>query len=235
LSFRASFPTTNTTYTVRIDQNFGTYDKIFASYDTRENTLLTGGSPAFPAPIDPNTWLQDFVTHYGRLGWDHTLNPSMLNHLNLGFSRFNSNNRTPAAFEGVDWPAKLGIANVNGPAFPQFNINSGFPSQARHPQGAAVEIEAGLFVFRPHAAGAQTELEATIAQNIDRCRLPRQQHRMAEIVVQDVGADPQARARRGGAYERRKWRQKIGQVIRHSKNLITKLFDLKGLFRPFGG
>jgi hypothetical protein len=128
LSFRASFPTTNTTYTVRIDQNLGTYDKIFASYDTRENTLLTGPLPALPNPVDPNSWLQDFVTHYGRFGWDHTFSPSVLNHLNLGYSRFNSNNRTPAAFEGVDWPAKLGIANVNGPAFPQFNINSGFPS-----------------------------------------------------------------------------------------------------------
>lgn len=127
-SFREAFPTTNTTYTVRIDQNIGNYDKIFASYDTRENTLLTGGSPALPNPLDPGTWVQDFITHYGRFGWDHTFGPSVLNHVNLGFSRFNSNNATPAALEGIDWPAAIGLANVNGPAFPQFNINSGFPS-----------------------------------------------------------------------------------------------------------
>lgn len=127
-SFRESFPTNNTTYTARIDQNLGTYDKIFASYDARQNTLLTGGSPAFPSPIDPNTWVQDFVTHYGRFGWDHAFSPSVLNHVNLGFSRFNSSNNTTAAIEGIDWPAKLGITNVNGLAFPQFNIGSGFPS-----------------------------------------------------------------------------------------------------------
>lgn len=127
-SYRASFPTTNTTYTVRIDQNLGTYDKIFASYDTRENTLLTGGNPILPAPLDPGTWNQDFITHYGRFGWDHTISPSMLNHLNLGFSRFNSNNYSLAATDGVNWPAQLGITNVNGLPFPQFNLNSGFPS-----------------------------------------------------------------------------------------------------------
>ncbi|MBV8073379.1 MAG: TonB-dependent receptor, partial [Acidobacteriaceae bacterium] len=132
-NFRASFPTTNTTYTIRIDQNVGTYDKIFAIYDARQNTLLTGGSPVLPSPIDPNTWNQNFVTHYGRFGWDHTFGPSLLNHLNLGFDRWNSANNTPAALEGINWPASLGIANANGAAFPQFNINAGFPSigQAR--------------------------------------------------------------------------------------------------------
>jgi hypothetical protein len=127
-SYRASFPTTNTTYTVRIDQNVGTYDKIFASYDTRENNLLTGGNPILPAPLDPGTWNQDFITHYGRFGWDHTFSPSILNHVNLGFSRFNSNNFSLAATQGVDWPASLGIPNVNGLPFPQFNLNSGFPA-----------------------------------------------------------------------------------------------------------
>ncbi len=127
-NYRQSFPTTNTTYTVRIDQNLGTYDKINASYDSRENTLLTGGSPALPAPLDPNTWNQDFITHYGRFGWDHTFGPSLLNHLNLGFDRWNSINNSAAANQGINWPAQLGIANVSGLPFPQFNIGSGFPS-----------------------------------------------------------------------------------------------------------
>ncbi len=127
-SYRASFPTTNTTYTVRVDQNLGTNDKIFAFYDARENSLLTGGNPILPAPLDPGTWNQDFITHYGRFGWDHTFSPAVLNHVNLGFSRFNSRNFSVAATEGVNWPAQLGIANVNGLPFPQFNLNSGFPA-----------------------------------------------------------------------------------------------------------
>ena len=37
-------PITNTTYTIRIDQNIGTNSKIFASYNTRENFKLTASS-----------------------------------------------------------------------------------------------------------------------------------------------------------------------------------------------
>ena len=127
-SYNQAFPTTNTTYTIRVDQNLGTYDKIFASYSTRENALLTGGSPVLPAPLDPNTWNQDFVTHYGRFAWDHTFGPTLLNHLNLGYDRWNGGNYSAAATQNVNWPAQLGIANVNGVAFPQFNIGSSFPN-----------------------------------------------------------------------------------------------------------
>jgi len=127
-NFRSSFPTNNTTYTIRIDQNIGNSDKIFATYDARQNTLLTGGAPALPAPIDPNSWNQNFITHYGRFGWDHTFGTSLLNHLNLGFDRWNSNNFAVGATGGTNWAAQLGLANVSGPAFPQFNIGNGFPS-----------------------------------------------------------------------------------------------------------
>jgi len=127
-SYRASFPTDNTTYTIRIDHNLGANDKIFAVYDTRENTLLTGGTPTLPAPIEPNTWNQDVITHYGRFGWDHTFGPTLLNHLNLGFDRWNSVNNTSAASANTNWAAQIGLGNVNGSAFPQFNVGSGFPN-----------------------------------------------------------------------------------------------------------
>lgn len=132
-SFAQSFPTENTTYTIRVDHNLGNSDKLFASYDARENTLLTGGSPILPYPIDPNTWNQDFTTHYGRVGWDHIFGPTVLNHLNLAFDRWNSANETPAATSGTNWAATLGLGNVYGAAFPQFNVGSGFPAfgQAR--------------------------------------------------------------------------------------------------------
>jgi hypothetical protein len=132
-NFGGHFPTNNTTYTIRIDQNVSSNDKLFASYDARENTLLTGGSPALPNPIDPNTWNQDFITHYGRFGWDHIFTGNLLNHVNLGYNRTNSNNNAASVSYGVDWPAKLGLTGVSALTFPQFNINSGFPSigQAR--------------------------------------------------------------------------------------------------------
>ncbi len=143
-SYRASFPTNNTTYTVRIDHSIGNADKIFAAYDTRQNTLLTGGLPALPSPLDPGTWLQNFVTHYGRFGWDHTISPSMLNHVNLGFSRWNSANNSQAASAGVNWAGQIGLANVSGLAFPQFNINSGFPSLGQQRADDTISNEASV-------------------------------------------------------------------------------------------
>ena len=143
-SYRASFPTNNTTYTVRIDHSIGSADKIFAAYDTRQNTLLTGGLPTLPTPLDPGTWIQNFVTHYGRFGWDHTLSPSMLNHVSLGFSRWNSANNSQAATAGVNWAGQIGLSNVSGLAFPQFNLNSGFPSLGQQRADDTISNEASV-------------------------------------------------------------------------------------------
>jgi hypothetical protein len=126
-AFRSNFQTTNTTYTIRVDQNFSENDKIFGMYTARENSRLTG-VPQLPAPIDPGTWSQDFITHYGRLGWDHTFGPTLLNHVTLAYDRWNSNNFAAGVTTSTNWPAAIGLANVNGPAFPQFNVGSGFPS-----------------------------------------------------------------------------------------------------------
>lgn len=127
-TFLANFPTNNTSYTIRIDDNPTPTDHVFASYSTRENTLLTGGFPALPNPIDPNTWNQDFTTHYARAGWDHTFSSALLNHLNLGYNRTNSKNNSAAVSQGVDWGQQLGLGNISGSPFPRFNINSGYPA-----------------------------------------------------------------------------------------------------------
>jgi hypothetical protein len=87
-------------------------------YSTRENTLLTGGTPALPGPIDPNTWNQDFTTHYGRVGWDHTFAGTLLNHLNLGYNRTNSKNNSAAVGTGTNWGQKLGLGNIPARHFP---------------------------------------------------------------------------------------------------------------------
>ncbi len=84
-------PITNTTYSIRIDQNIGIKSKIFASYSSRENFKLTA-APDFPAPFNNSGFVQDFTTHYSRAGWDYTFGPTVLNHLNLGYNRTNSIN-----------------------------------------------------------------------------------------------------------------------------------------------
>jgi hypothetical protein len=63
---------TNTTYTIRIDQNLGSKNKFFATYDTRQNSALEA-IPNFPEPYNDNGYPQVFTTHYTRGGWDFTI------------------------------------------------------------------------------------------------------------------------------------------------------------------
>ncbi len=125
-SQRSPTPTTNSTYTIRIDHAIGTRDRLFASYSSRENTLVAGGAPTLPAPLDNSSWIQDFTTHFGRVGWDHTFSPSILNHLAAGYNRFNSQNNAAAVNFGQDWGTTLGIPGVSGSVFPQFNVGESY-------------------------------------------------------------------------------------------------------------
>lgn len=117
------YPINNTTYTVRIDQAFGQRNKIYGSYSTRENTSLKA-SRALPDPVDPSQWHQDFLTHFGRFGWDYDITPSLLNHLNLGTNRSNSKNFTTSALGRTNYAAQLGISNIDTFNFPVINIDS---------------------------------------------------------------------------------------------------------------
>ena len=90
-AYAASAPNTNTTYTIRIDENLTEKNKIFATYSTRQNFKLTG-APNFPEPFNSAGYIQTFTTHYSRAGWDYTFTPTLLNHLNLGYNRTNSVN-----------------------------------------------------------------------------------------------------------------------------------------------
>jgi len=128
-----SNPLFNTTYQIRIDQNFSEKSKIYASYSSRENARYTG-SRIFPDPVDPNGWNQDFITHYGRVGWDYVFTPTLLNHLNIGYNRTNSINLTPAVNQAsagnFSWASKLGLQNVTaalGHQFPNVNVGEGVP------------------------------------------------------------------------------------------------------------
>lgn len=109
-SYASSSPLFNTTYTIRIDQNISTKDKVFGSYSTRENTRNNPQNAAFPGPIDYNTQTQDFITHFGRAGWDHIFTPTILNHLNLGYNRSNSINGSIEAASTQNYSAtSLGL------------------------------------------------------------------------------------------------------------------------------
>ena len=129
----SSIPINNTTDTIRIDYSISDKSKIYGSYNSRENNRVSGGNPILPNPVDPNTWDQDFTTHFGRFGWDYSITPSLLNHVNFGSNRSNSVNYAQALFAGINWSSKLGIGNADSQNFPQItngNVdNLGNPAQ----------------------------------------------------------------------------------------------------------
>ena len=58
--------------------------------------------------------------------------------------------------------------------------------------GRLVEREAQGSVLGEGMSGADAHLEATIAQVVERCQFLGQQHRVAQVVVQNQGAQPHA-------------------------------------------
>ncbi len=139
----SSTPLENTTYTVRIDHSLSDKSKIFGTYDTRDNTRYVNGNYTLPPPADPNGWSQDFITHYGRAGWDYIISPTLLNHLALGYNRTNSQNYTLGALQArsgnFSWNTKLGIPGLNGTEFPIVNVGEGLPSLGRANNDANVD------------------------------------------------------------------------------------------------
>ncbi len=108
-SYAGVEPITNTTYTIRIDQNISDKSKIFATYSTRQNFKLTA-APDFPEPFNNNGFVQTFTTHYSRAGWDYTFTPTLLNHLNLGYNRTNSINLSSTLGSSLT-ASSAGLAN----------------------------------------------------------------------------------------------------------------------------
>jgi hypothetical protein len=119
----------NTTYTIRIDQNIGVKSKIFATYDTRQNAALEA-IPNFPEPYNDAGYPQAFTTHYSRAGWDYTITPTLLNHLNLGYNRTNSVN-VGATYGTSDTAAAYGVTGDYSKFFPLIV----FPSPDHLPHG----------------------------------------------------------------------------------------------------
>ena len=111
-------PITNTTYTIRIDQNVSEKMKVWGSYSTRENALFTGGFATLPSPVSTQGWWQDFTTHFGRAGFNYTIKPNLLDYLIFGASRSNSKNYSQAANIGKDWSQLVGLQNAGGKNFP---------------------------------------------------------------------------------------------------------------------
>jgi hypothetical protein len=110
----------DTTMTFRIDQNWGTKNKFFFSYSSRDQETPNGADD-LPGPLNGNFFNSNF-THYLRFGWDYSVASNWVNTFTVGFNRLNNLSKADSV-NGTDWPAVLGIGNANGPVFPQFSFN----------------------------------------------------------------------------------------------------------------
>lgn len=126
-AFRYTDNTSNTAYSIRIDENINTRNHIFGFFNSREN--FDHGAPNLPYPIESGTQVQDLYSKYGRGGWDFTISPHLLNEFSFGSNRINSLNTAHAALAGIDYDQQLGIPNVPsaGTTFPIFNIGESLP------------------------------------------------------------------------------------------------------------
>jgi hypothetical protein len=105
-------PITDTTYSVRIDDNVTSKLKVYGSYNTRENALFTSGVPSLPTAANPEGYYQNFTAHLVRIGADYQLRPNLLNVFVFGVNRTNSQNFSTAATIGSNWASLLGLGNT---------------------------------------------------------------------------------------------------------------------------
>jgi hypothetical protein len=140
-SFSSTSPITNTTYTVRIDATITQKLKLWSSYSSRDNNRVSGTPQILPYPIDPNTWKQDFETHFWRLGVDYVFTNNLLNHFIIGSNRSNSINFAFPALEHTNWFSVLGIGNAVSNNFPV--VTNGFTTQEGMPNNGD-NIDNGL-------------------------------------------------------------------------------------------
>ncbi|HEY0078644.1 MAG TPA: TonB-dependent receptor [Pyrinomonadaceae bacterium] len=150
---RSTSPLTMNNYVGKVDFVFSDRQRMAVSYSFRELDSIKGfgGRPAFtrlPAPFtQQDVWNQKFKSHFARVQHDFTFTPTLLNHLNLGFTRYDVANMNFG--EGIA-PSSFGIpagATANA-ALPRV----GFPGYGDFITGADPRsyIDAGSTFFTDH-------------------------------------------------------------------------------------
>jgi hypothetical protein len=87
-------PTTMNNAVGKVDYVISDKQRIAVSYSFRKLDSIKGfgGRPAFtrfPAPfVQQDVWNQFFKSHFARIQHDYTFSPRLLNHFNVGFTRY---------------------------------------------------------------------------------------------------------------------------------------------------
>jgi hypothetical protein len=119
-----TLPIIDTTDTIRIDHLFGAKDKIFGSYNVRDDvTTYTQGH--LWLPVSPYITKQDIPNHQFRLGYDHFFSSNLINHALIATSQTRDKQAYLTNFQGVQWSQKLGVLGGEGYMFTGTYPNEG--------------------------------------------------------------------------------------------------------------
>jgi len=124
-NFAGSYPIISTTETIRIDQSFGANDKVFGSYNVRDNVRNNNIGGLLQLPVSSFLTFQDLPTHLVRVGYDHIFSANLLNHSLIGFTRVLNKEAFITAAQGKDWSSTVGLPGGTGPLFPGIGISEG--------------------------------------------------------------------------------------------------------------
>jgi hypothetical protein len=117
-----SNPTRMNNPTFKIDSILSQRQRLSFSFAYRNNTRIAGGAPRFPDPfIAFGRWQQFFKSQFYRVQHDYTFGPALLNHLNLGFNRYDvANHNTTEGFntQSLGFPA----GSTQNKAFPEIDF-----------------------------------------------------------------------------------------------------------------
>ena len=124
-NFAGSYPIVSTAETIRIDQSFGQQDKLFVSYDVRDNVRNNNIAGQLQLPLSSFLTLQDLPTHLVRIGYDHIFSPTLLNHALIGFTRVLNKEAFVTAGGTQQYPELVGLPGGSGSLFPGIGISEG--------------------------------------------------------------------------------------------------------------
>ncbi|MGA7343148.1 MAG: TonB-dependent receptor [Terracidiphilus sp.] len=105
-------------WSIRIDENINTRNKISASYFTGNMPYISTQSLG---PLYTGGNIQG--NKYVRAGYDYFISPTMLNHFNAGFTRRHRLETSGEGGFGGDWATKFGLKGVGDSVFPKFTYN----------------------------------------------------------------------------------------------------------------
>ena len=119
-------------YSFKLDHVFSDSHKMGGSFVFNDRYRLRYGSGShyyLPEPQIPGSPLagdkiQETPGYIIRVSEDWTINPTMINHLAIGYNRFRNYNvsNSYAEGDGKDWAAELGLKNQGGATFPELRF-----------------------------------------------------------------------------------------------------------------